>query len=850
VILLRLISWPHVRKHLLRTILTATGVVLGIAVFVGMHTANQSVLAAFRQTIDRIAGKTDLQITAGEAGFGEEVLEQVQSAPTVRVAVPVIEAVVSSSLEGEGNLLVLGVDMTGDRTLRDYEFDSGDEAVVDDPLVFLAQPDSLIVSKTFADRNGLAVGSRLPLQTATGDKAFTVRGVMTPSGLATAFGGSLAIMDVYAAQLMFGRGRTFDRIDVAIAPETTVADAERNLRALLGPGFDVQPPASRGRQAEAMVAGYTLMVNIASVFALFIGMFIIYSSFATAVTERRGEIGLLRALGATRSQIRGLFLAEGLLLGLLGSLVGVGFGVLIARGIASAISGLIGELYGVASQAAEVATDAVVLGVAVAIGVITSVVAAALPAANAARVDPIDALNKGGYQRLSVGEGRARVLLAGVLGVVSLGCVIGAESQLLFYAGYALTVVVALLLVPMLTVGLARALRPALARLRPVEGTLAADSLIQAPRRTSGSVAAVMFSLALVVAFAGMARAAYGSILGWMDTTLNSDLFVMPSERLGVRTTRFPAAMGAEIGALPGVERVQMFRNNRITFRGKPAMVAALEMTSVRDTARVRPVAGDGDSMYRSAADGEGVIVADNFAQLHDLAIGDSVEIAAPYGTIRLPIVGIVTDYVDQQGTVFIDRAVFLQHWRDDTVSDFRVFVKSDADVRDVRQRIIGLYAGQRHVFVLTNDEARQYVLGVADQWFGLMNVQIAIAVLVAILGIVNTLTVSITDRGRELGVLKALGALPHQIRGAIWLEAASIAVISLILGGALGAINLYYLLQIVQRDAVGMRLNYEFPVTTMLALVPVMLTAAFVAALWPSEAAVRRPLVEALTYE
>jgi putative ABC transport system permease protein len=151
---------------------------------------------------------------------------------------------------------------------------------------------------------------------------------------------------------------------------------------------------------------------------------------------------------------------------------------------------------------------------------------------------------------------------------------------------------------------------------------------------------------------------------------------------------------------------------------------------------------------------------------------------------------------------------------------------------------------------VLTNDESRQYILRIADQWFGLMNVQIGIAVLVAILGIVNTLTVSITDRKRELGILKAVGALRRQIRQAIWLEAASVAVIGLALGAVLGAITLYYLLDVVQRDATGMRLDYQYPVTTMLSLVPIMLAAAFIAALWPSEAAARRPLVEAVEYE
>src|SRR6266478_8048104 len=113
-ILLRLISWPYFRKHVLRTLLTMAGIVLGVAVFVGMHTANQTVLDAFSHTVDRIAGKTDLQVTAGETGFDEDVLERVQSASSVRVAVPVIEAVVSTNLIGQGDLLILGVDMTGD----------------------------------------------------------------------------------------------------------------------------------------------------------------------------------------------------------------------------------------------------------------------------------------------------------------------------------------------------------------------------------------------------------------------------------------------------------------------------------------------------------------------------------------------------------------------------------------------------------------------------------------------------------------------------------------------------------------------------------------------------------------
>ncbi len=306
-ILLKLISWPYVRQHLPRCLLTIAGIVLGVAVFVGIHTANQSVVYAFRQTVDRIAGSTQLQISAGETGFDENVLDRVQAVPQVRVAVPVIEAVVNTDVQGQGNLLILGVDMLGDRSLRDYDLESQDQNTdesIDDPLVFLSQPDSLMVTDTYARENHLRAGAKIPMSTMDGRKLFTVRGVMKSGGLTSAFGGNLAVMDVYAAQKVFGRGRKFDRIDLAVKDGANLGDVKAKLQAMLGPGFQVQEPSARAQQFDSISRVYTLTANVTSVFALFIGMFIIYNTFQIAVTQRRSEIGILRALGATRRQIR------------------------------------------------------------------------------------------------------------------------------------------------------------------------------------------------------------------------------------------------------------------------------------------------------------------------------------------------------------------------------------------------------------------------------------------------------------------------------------------------------------------------------------------------------------------
>jgi putative ABC transport system permease protein len=833
-----------------RTFLTIAGIVLGVAVFVGMHTANQSVLYAFYQTVDRIAGATQLQITAGEPGFPEEVLEQVQSVPDVRVAVPIIEAVVNTPFPGGGSLLILAVDMTGDRSLREYSLESGDEAIIEDPLVFLAQPDSLIITNTFANQHSLKINSRIPLETMDGPKQFTVRGIMQSGGLTSAFGGNLAVMDVYAAQKVFGRGMKFDRIDLAVQDDADVDSVRAKLEQMLGPAFQVEAPSARAQQFENLSKIYAMSANITSLFALFIGMFIIFNTFSIAVTQRRTEIGILRALGANGGQVRSLFLMESAALGLVGSSLGAGVGVIIARGVAGKLGETLGEMYGVAQRAEELSANPLLLGFALVIGAVTSVIAAWIPAANAAKIDPVQALQKGKYQVLTAGENRTRrrmALLAVAASVLFLS--LGGSHRAFFYAGYLLAVIAALLLTPALALLCSRAIRPVLRLIRPVEGTLAADSLIQAPRRTSGTVAALMLSLALVISLGGMAKASYSSITRWIDVALNPDFFVTATEKVTRRDFLLPASVEQELKAIPGIAEVQPVRSGRIMLEGRPVMLIAADIDKIARRASL-PARADTPGSYAIVAKGEGVIVSDNLALLRNYRLGQALDIPTPSGILRLPIVSIRVDYSDQLGSILIDRGLYRKWWNDDRINIFRIYVKPGADREQTRKQILYQAGAKRRLFVLTNEELRAYILNLTDQWFGITYVQIAVAVLVAVLGIVNTLTVSITDRRRELGVLRAVGGVRQQIRRTVWLEALSIGIVGLVLGLVLGAAQLYYNLEIARIDLAGIRLAYEYPFGMALAVIPVILGAAFIAAIAPAEAAVRGSLVEALEYE
>jgi putative ABC transport system permease protein len=199
---------------------------------------------------------------------------------------------------------------------------------------------------------------------------------------------------------------------------------------------------------------------------------------------------------------------------------------------------------------------------------------------------------------------------------------------------------------------------------------------------------------------------------------------------------------------------------------------------------------------------------------------------------------------------VFIDRTVYVQYWKDTSVNIARVYLTRGVDAAQVRQRILDRLSGRYRLLVLGNTEVRAYVLKLMDQWFSMTYNQIAVAILVAVLGIVNTLTVSITDRRRELGVMQAVGGLRNQIRRTVWLEAISIGVIGLVLGSGFGAINLYYNLGMVKRDLGGLDLDYIYPAGFMAMMIPTILIAAFIASVGPAESAVRGGLVEALEYE
>jgi putative ABC transport system permease protein len=846
------ITWKQWRRHSLRTLLTLFGISLGVAVFFAVRTANVTLISSLTTTIEKIAGKATLQISGGESGFPASVWETVKETPGVKIAEPVIEVIAHTAFEDGGNLLIVGVDMLGDGELRKYQFDEANSEI-SDPQLALTQPDSILISRTFADKHGLKEGDQLPLFTSQGRQDFTVRGVFKPSGMGEVFDGQVAVMDVLNAQFVFGRGINFDRVEVMNQPDVAVEELQRRLRERLPAGLEVERPSSRGQGLENAVKGMNIGMTVTSLIALLVGMFIIFNTFSISVNQRWKEIGVLRAIGVERKNVRRMFLGEAAVMGLIGSALGVAIGFWLSMAVEYVMGSVAGQLYGLVStrQAPVFRRDFAALSFA--LGVVASVIAAWAPARAAAQLDPALALhNIETRQRESVlGPARLFAGAAMILAGLALIRFSPMRADLYIQFSYAVLIVLGMVVIlPKLSELTARALRPLMDRLFGAEGVLAADSMILAPRRTSATVGALMIGLMSVFATAAYIESEKEVVDRWMRQAINADLVVTTTEGARSRTWHFDEALARKIAALPGVKRLENVRFTFTPYADDSVAVVALELDGWFDRMRLEVQGADAVTAREKTTRGEGVLVAHNFANRYGLRVGDLVRLRTPTEPFERPIAGVIEDYSSEKGTIYLDRDLYKRYWNDAAIDIINVNLEPGVERAAFKSELQRALKGWQRAFIYTQEEWRAWVMRLLDQFFAMMRMQMLIAIGVAALGIVNALIISTAERKRELGVIRAIGGLRGQLRKMVLLEAAMIAVIGIVTGAIAGAFNTYFLTRTASLMIAGYTIPFTFPVKTILVALPITLAIALLAAWWPARRAVNLKVVEAIGYE
>jgi putative ABC transport system permease protein len=860
--LLRLVSLRHLRRHRLRTALTTLGIALGVAAVVAMGLVNESVTVGMRKTTEQVAGKAELVISGDRTGMPEDLLAKVRKVPGIRHATPVVKQVAAiKRVNGKaagGMLQIYAVDALDDRSVPDSTFKKED-LELEDPILFLNQPSSLIVTRKFARRHGIedqADKAKVAVTTSKGVLEFTVRGYLRSEGPEKVFGGNFALMDVYSAQKVFGKEKKFDEINVLLPADVT-PEARDGVRAALaaavGPGYDVERPLNRGRQAERLIATWQVGMSLVSLVTLFVGMFLIYNTVSVAVAERRREIGILRALGARRREIASLFAIEAVVMGAVGALLGVGGGIAMARGLLKMTSELLTMIITYTDiHEVQVPTPALVSGIAV--GALAALASAVFPAIGASRVSPLEATRPTTQEPIR----RRRAKTAAVLAFVCFGITAAgllhpasrANEPLAFGTAIALLFGF-VLLCPIAAPLLARAMAPVARALFGAMGRLAADNLVRSPRRATVTVGAILIGFGLVISSATIASSFKGSLDQYLERTVPADVLVTSTTEI-LTPSSMPMSPEVEsvIRAVPGVEEVQRTRLVDVDVGGRRADVLAFEVEAWSRRAGFTMVSGSPDLATVRLARGEGVSVSENFANQRGFKVGDRLTVRTPRGPVTLPILGVFLDYTSAFGLIAMDRKLFDRFWDDRLVDMFDVYVKKGVDVRRVRDALDAAIGERYNAFVLTNADWKAKTRRMVDDSFALVRIQEMIAILVAILGLLNTLLIAVLERTREIGVLRAVGARRRQVAAAIVVEAALMGLAGAVLGVLLGAALSWVNVDVISVVHTGWRTEYRFAYLAAAQLFGLSLLTAAIAAWLPARRASRLNITEALEYE
>jgi putative ABC transport system permease protein len=860
--LLRSISWPHLRAHRLRSILTFLGMALGIAVIVAIAVVNRSLSTSFQSTIDQIAGKAVLQVANGEAGLAESLYPRIRDTRGVRDAAAAVEGFLPvSGLPGE-RLYIYGVDLLTDSSMRDHRFADG-EFDFDRALNFIAAPDSIAITESFSRRNDLPVGARVTLLTTRGRQAYTVRALLEERGAARVFGGSFALMDLPVAQRALGKAGRIDIIDIAVEDGASVAAVQERLRQNIGGAAQVERPRNRGEQIEQLLTSFRVGLFFVSLIALFVGFFLIYNTMSVSVLQRRRELGTLRSLGMKRGQLLRLIVAEALLLGSTAALTGIFLGWLLAQAALLAVGETVANLFSSMDLIAAGLSwrD---LALALGSGAMVACLAALHPAWEAVQLSPLESARQALW-RPGFRPGRSRatylgLLCLGLAPVFIFGAAMfrGAVTQFSVGITGMLVLLLALaFLCPAVIHYVAGALWQAVfrlagvARLGWVEARLASENLKRAPLRSGISVATMIISLAAIFTIAAFVNSVRGSLLAWVDQMVTADLIVSSGARTaGTKNVPLTEEPLAALRSIPGVRVVDLYRLVRASYQSRPILIESFSAAESAEVRNLPMIGADGARTLRALGAGAGVVVSESFQSKFGKGAGDSVELATATGARTFPILGVYIDYSSDVGSVLVDRALYKKYWGDDLVDAFDLWLDPGADEQVVIERIKSAYAERYDLFVSTHRELRDAVVNIMEQSFVVNYAVEIVAVVVAIFSVINTLLASVLDRTREIGVLRAIGATRAQIRRMVLLEAAWMGVIGGALGLLAGTIMAYHHVVYNTKVLTGWTFQFYYPYGVALGSMIAAVLLCLAAGYGPARRAASTPIVSAIGYE
>ena len=844
----------------LRAFLTALAIVLGVAMMSGAYVLTDTIDKAFDTIfVDSYAG-TDAVVTGKDAGINfegessqappipEETLERIRAVDGVEVATGSVQDFQTKLLRADGEAID-----TGGAPSFAFGIDAASEYDRFNPLNLVegrwpSGGDEVAVDEGVADNEGLRLGDRIGVAALGPAQEFEIVGIAKYGDLSSIGGATFAILDVPTAQELLNKEGQLDSVLAAAEEGVTPEDLTRRIEAELGADFTVRTGVEQADEDSGEIATFTkiiryFLLSFAGI-ALFVGAFVIFNTLSITVAQRTRELATLRTIGASRRQVLTSVILEAFVIGLTASIVGLFSGLGLAVGLNELFKALNLDL----PQTQTVFAARTII-VSLLVGTLVTVFAGLFPAMRATRVPPIAAVREGA----ELPRGRfarftpyiasvivALAVLALAYGTLADDLATGDRFALLGIGVLALFVGVAMLS-SRLVKPLARVVGIPARRIGGVAGQLAEGNAQRNPGRTAATAAALMIGIALVTFVAVLAQGLRVSNSDAIERQIQADLIVTSQDGY----SEFPAAVGEAAEGVGGVETVSNVRQDISEIDGDGANLTGLD-DRINEVYDFRWVEGS-DEVLADLGD-DGVVLPDNVAEDDDLSVGDTIRVLSTDNRTKEFVVRGLYDgspFYPLLGSASVSQDAFDELYERPRNRFTLINVPGDPD-DEAKAGVESALEGFPDTRVQTRQEWIDKEDREIQQFLLLLYVLLALSVIISLFGMVNTLALSVFERTRELGMLRAVGMTRRQVRRMIRHE----SVITALIGAALGLPLGIFLALLVTNALSQYDLQFAVPAGSLITFVIVAIVAGLLAAILPARRAARLRVLEALQYE
>jgi putative ABC transport system permease protein len=797
-----------------RTILTIVSILIGVAAVVSVSVITATTRNATKLMFSTVTGNATLEVTVpGNAGFDEAALAAVRKNPDVALAVPLLERPTAMMVGDQRiKMSILGVDTQFDPQVRDYIISQGRMPVADPGE---GKSRELALDEGFAEQLGMKLGDTVSIRTFNNKYELEIVGLVKPKGGAAMRQMALALLPLERAQGMYNRPHVkghIDSIQIVTKPDANLDNVIAAITPQLPKGLSVRPPSGNTQLMKKTLVSTEQSLFVSTVFSAVLAVFIILNTFFMSVGERRRQMAIMRAIGATGKQLMQTLLAEAIVLGAIGTVLGIPVGLGIAWGLNRAMA----RGFDVIMPDPQITWVPIALAIVVGFGV--SLVGAIIPAWRASKVSPLEGMSRVSRQDFE-GTGRRYLVIGGLLIAIGAGIIYaGIAGYISIYAptfGAVSLLVGVVFLSPLVLEPLISIFGAMLQPFTRVEGVMAQRQILRHRVRTQLTIGVLFVAACMGIGMTNSIKDNLRDLSDWKDAALSADFFVrsmMPDMASGLAPD-IPLEVGEEIESIPGlrnslIQRIVFVEAHVTDAQGTDHSVRVV----ARDFADPRPPAfdlieGDVNTLRDRLFDGQAVI---GSVLAHDLKvkIGDDIQLQTANGLEKVRVAGIANDYLVAGLSVHLERKTAERLLHIEGVDGYAIRVPDPTQLAPVRSALEQIT--KKHGLLLQSNAeiSRAISAMVAGVEVGLWGL-VYVAFIVAMIGVVNTLTMNVLEQTRELSMLRIIAMTKAQVRKTILTQALLIGMSGLA-PGILAGILVAFIMNIAFEPSFGRRIDFH----------------------------------------